>query len=398
MTPPIPQDIVDIVIDFLHDDKQSLMDCRRMCRSWTYSTHTHLFKSIRVERRRSEVAFTLVNLRTFLRRTPVIRPFVRKLHVGSLNQHSNIKINAPLLHSVTSLLVSLDTLVLQGMNLVGVDEPSLADYLYAQPVSPVPIKKLVLTSVASYIDADSPQALVALLSLFSRIDELRCRTVFWPAPPSPEDDASPSIATAIDSLIIQNCPWLASTLFNLLIRSDSAQHLSHLSWDPVDCLEWPSYHLLIQKAQSLKSLTYDLPTGSRISVISRRLSDPSSYCNLQSIHFRFCSNGEAHGLFDLVYRVLSYYSTPASLQQLHYEICINRYSIDGIQTLSQHRWDLLEQLIERRYLRLELLAFKLSSTDDLNSVDDAIEILHARLPILLARGVLVIERGKLFIS
>jgi len=269
MTQPIPQDIVYIVIDFLQEDKRSLTDCSCVCRSWTYSARAHLFKSIRVETRRSEVVFTLINLRSFLRHTPIIPPFIRKLHVGS--QHSSAKVNAPLLHSVTSLLLSLDTLVLRGVNLVDASDPSLVEHPFEQPVSPVPIMKLALIGVVSFHAVDPLRALVATLRLFSRIEELRCSSVFWPlalVSPSSRNDTSLSTMTVIDTLIVNHSPWLAIQLFNLLIRSNTAQHLSHLSWDAVDYLEWDSYHSLTQEAQSLRSLTYDLPHRSRVSLIS----------------------------------------------------------------------------------------------------------------------------------
>ena len=44
----LPQELTDIVIDYLHDDTSSLQACSVVCRSWLPSSHWHLFYKIRV--------------------------------------------------------------------------------------------------------------------------------------------------------------------------------------------------------------------------------------------------------------------------------------------------------------------------------------------------------------
>ncbi len=48
-TPPISiQEVLDLVIDHLHEDKSSLASCALVARSWLPSSHLHLFSTLQV--------------------------------------------------------------------------------------------------------------------------------------------------------------------------------------------------------------------------------------------------------------------------------------------------------------------------------------------------------------
>ena len=46
--PELPTELTDAIIDHLHDDKPTLLDCSLVCSSWLESSRYHLFRSIRI--------------------------------------------------------------------------------------------------------------------------------------------------------------------------------------------------------------------------------------------------------------------------------------------------------------------------------------------------------------
>ncbi|KAK0209281.1 hypothetical protein DFS33DRAFT_523381 [Desarmillaria ectypa] len=45
----LPQELVDQIIDYLHDDIQSLRACSTVCRTWTRSSQRHIFRQISID-------------------------------------------------------------------------------------------------------------------------------------------------------------------------------------------------------------------------------------------------------------------------------------------------------------------------------------------------------------
>ncbi|THH30162.1 hypothetical protein EUX98_g4017 [Antrodiella citrinella] len=109
----IPLELVDIIIDHLHDDKPALATCSLVSREWRPSTRYHLFQSIRIC---GDALFGGYD--TFLRfldAAPSIRPFIRSLCLSGENKHANVErclIGPYVLVSVLDRLTSLKTLTL----------------------------------------------------------------------------------------------------------------------------------------------------------------------------------------------------------------------------------------------------------------------------------------------
>ena len=65
--------MIDVIIDHLHDDIQSLKACSLVCKTWTPSSRFHLFFAVTLSR--------LGAMKRLLRSAPAIIPFIRHLHL-----------------------------------------------------------------------------------------------------------------------------------------------------------------------------------------------------------------------------------------------------------------------------------------------------------------------------
>ncbi|PBK93431.1 hypothetical protein ARMGADRAFT_928952, partial [Armillaria gallica] len=45
----LPQELIDQIIDYLHDDTQTLRACSTVCRTWTQSSQRHIFCHISID-------------------------------------------------------------------------------------------------------------------------------------------------------------------------------------------------------------------------------------------------------------------------------------------------------------------------------------------------------------
>lgn len=50
---PLPQELIELIIDFAHDDPRTLRSCALVCRAWLPSSRYHLFSSIIVRLRKT---------------------------------------------------------------------------------------------------------------------------------------------------------------------------------------------------------------------------------------------------------------------------------------------------------------------------------------------------------
>ena len=49
-TPHLPPELFDIIVDFLHDDEESLVNCSLVCKNWLPVTRYHIFKNLLLDR------------------------------------------------------------------------------------------------------------------------------------------------------------------------------------------------------------------------------------------------------------------------------------------------------------------------------------------------------------
>ena len=68
----LPPELVDAIIDHLHNDKRSLASCSLVCKDWRYSARYHLFANLTLKP-------TKANDPSLLKSAPKVIPFIRHL-------------------------------------------------------------------------------------------------------------------------------------------------------------------------------------------------------------------------------------------------------------------------------------------------------------------------------
>jgi hypothetical protein len=76
MSPLIPQELSDIIIDHLHDDRPALGRCGLVCQSWLPSSRFHLFSTIKLFPFNIDTALTIL-----CTHNSTIPPYVRRLEM-----------------------------------------------------------------------------------------------------------------------------------------------------------------------------------------------------------------------------------------------------------------------------------------------------------------------------
>lgn len=86
--PPLPREITDMVIDFLHYDVQSLLACALVSSSWLRSSRLHLFHTCAIRPKQLDVAFdtiiTNTDVGTYFRQLTIYHCFLFKSELKTL--------------------------------------------------------------------------------------------------------------------------------------------------------------------------------------------------------------------------------------------------------------------------------------------------------------------------
>ncbi|OCH94905.1 hypothetical protein OBBRIDRAFT_704440, partial [Obba rivulosa] len=69
-----PPELTDRIVDFLHDDTESLKNCSLTCRSWTPASRYHIFRSVSLIFRSD-----WTNFERLLRTSPHLGFYVKRL-------------------------------------------------------------------------------------------------------------------------------------------------------------------------------------------------------------------------------------------------------------------------------------------------------------------------------
>lgn len=89
----VPQELVDMVIDNLWDDVDSLAQCSLVCRAWVPSTHLHLFRSITLPLNEKEKIVELSNVFKFANGLPGHLSFAHDVKELTLSKSRNTATN-----------------------------------------------------------------------------------------------------------------------------------------------------------------------------------------------------------------------------------------------------------------------------------------------------------------
>ena len=86
--PPLPRETIDMVIDFLHYDVQSLLACALVSSSWLRSSRLHLFHTCAIRPKQLDVAFdtiiTNTDVGTYFRQLTIYHCFLFKSELKTL--------------------------------------------------------------------------------------------------------------------------------------------------------------------------------------------------------------------------------------------------------------------------------------------------------------------------
>lgn len=183
---PLPQEIVDMLIDFLFDDHKTLADCSTVSRQWVPSTRFHLFREFRIRSFGNSTIITPRKLKSIrqvvdlMTASPWIAPAVRNLHV--FPEHDTLKTprcNLPTLLTVLDLLHNLTSLHLEGFSLL-----SHGDGVSYQP-SPAPLETLRLSRMQV-----ERHPLISLFTIFPNISMFEDHGIGIPDFDCPHDQQS----------------------------------------------------------------------------------------------------------------------------------------------------------------------------------------------------------------
>lgn len=122
MPPYLSQELVDIIIDHLHDDHDTLRACALTCRSWAPTSQLHLFVSVKLDSAAKSARLLLVTSQA-----PVIASYVRdldlvesrssRLHADEPSDRRKLWLDDPLvgLEALRSVLQHVRILCIDGV-------------------------------------------------------------------------------------------------------------------------------------------------------------------------------------------------------------------------------------------------------------------------------------------
>jgi hypothetical protein len=88
----LPLELIDHIIDYLHDSPEDLHTCALVCKAWLESSRSHIFYSVSIYSFGKAKTFLLSRykrLHTVIRRSPHIALHVRELHIDLQYHHRN---------------------------------------------------------------------------------------------------------------------------------------------------------------------------------------------------------------------------------------------------------------------------------------------------------------------
>ena len=166
----LPSELVDTVIDNLADDVASLKACTLVCGTWINRSRYHLFSTLRVGGRQSAFGDFLHTFINDAGHTSKSLFMVRTLSLDGKGLAQKPRLT---LGTLQSMLRSMPNMRCLHLSTVRLDD---ADLVHPKPV---PIDILTLVSVDACSSSSRGEELLAVLSLFSRIDSLLLRFVHF---------------------------------------------------------------------------------------------------------------------------------------------------------------------------------------------------------------------------
>lgn len=173
MSPPyLPQELLNIVTDFLQGDISTLCSCSLVSHSWTNPAHRILFRHFRYTRCRHSELAQFEDLLTFFGSSPTICEHVKVLKLDGRPYNEHPKMNVSLIEGLFATLPSLRELHLQELNFVS-SEQTVASGVHTSK------KALQVLSMESiHLTGEVPlSSLIQLFQSISSVDDLHINYV-----------------------------------------------------------------------------------------------------------------------------------------------------------------------------------------------------------------------------
>jgi hypothetical protein len=165
-------EVVDMIIDYLHDCKPALESCALVSHAWLPASRFHLFRSIELRPNSRALHYPqhCNKLYALIQRSPNIITIIRELHIHDGRWHHVWVNGAPLLVLVLNSLTHLNTLHLKGIHWVKLTQKlraALRRVFVSNPVSNFDFEqcRFPFSSLLSFLNTCSTLISLTLLSV-----------------------------------------------------------------------------------------------------------------------------------------------------------------------------------------------------------------------------------------
>ncbi|KAH8101375.1 hypothetical protein BXZ70DRAFT_88828 [Cristinia sonorae] len=261
----MPLELVDIIIDYLYDDIESLSACSLVARDWRPSTRYHLFRDLRISG--DNIFSGYDSFLHFLDKSPAICPFIRTLCLSGIGKPKiasgeQCLIGPYVLVTLLDRLTALHTLTLDQIVWGGVLRRSRKGFWPVKwPPTPRPFGTLRLHRVESH-DFGSSQytkSILQILQAFGAVQKLEVLSVEFDNMPSSDVARlhTPS-ALAVDHLVMHKV-YTSQAFVSGLHNTATTGSLTSLDLQCNSTSDVQSFGTLIRAAGlQLKNLEVDL--------------------------------------------------------------------------------------------------------------------------------------------
>ncbi|KAL6302240.1 hypothetical protein BKA93DRAFT_403773 [Sparassis latifolia] len=200
--PRLPPELQDMIMDYLHDDKPSLLSCSLVCRCWIYSSRHHLLQSIYIIEGRW-AGHGVVQFASFLEelvkagRDLLFIPHVHELHVLGTNGdvHTLQVFERPNVSSCAIARILTRLSRLRGLELAGLQLQKSAQSNLPCSKAAFKLSKLSLAMVSGSGE-ESLEDFLSVLRLFRHVENLRLSGVELDV----EDEDQEGVARTLSSV------------------------------------------------------------------------------------------------------------------------------------------------------------------------------------------------------
>ncbi|KAK7688097.1 hypothetical protein QCA50_008467 [Cerrena zonata] len=347
----LPVELLDYIIDFLHDDKQSLSSCALTSRTFVLSSQLHLFHSLSCRPNRYPGYAYVYD---FFSEHSHLGRYVKKIYflcAPSFNGGIHGLLCPCLLARIFHALPHLSVVSFDGQEIECQAPCCLANDLHLPPVQ---------LSQLDIIHISSPgiQHIIKFLNLFSRVDYLSLQSTFIPDSIqfSTRDDVRleldkfPIASSLRVKSAVLGCPQ--AMMYNLLIALESLEGLEGLQYTWSTWTTPDLNALLETAADTLKELVLDLMPLAIYKVFRQVEADLVSETEYLEVTIELWDHSNRFSIIQPSIRIFDFTldlinTAPRSLQSFLLVLNFDLYSSESPFTaLSQdYNWDRLMKIL-----------------------------------------------------